>query len=111
VIVDDTEYRQLASLVAGARAARLLPLSVNERHLLFSAVPPDCDGVLRACAGDRPAADGEAGRGGRTGVRPLHDGPLLGGRCPGGPPLSGTPAGGACFTARGPVNFPLTATR
>ncbi|MFH7340903.1 hypothetical protein [Streptomyces sp. KHY 26] len=30
VVVDETEYRQLAALVAGARAARALPLDLGE---------------------------------------------------------------------------------
>ncbi|GAB2445041.1 RNA-binding protein [Streptomyces incanus] len=45
-IVDDTEYRELAAHVAGARAACALPL--DERHPLLCAVLPDGDGVLRA---------------------------------------------------------------
>ncbi|WP_307710940.1 hypothetical protein [Streptomyces sp. V1I6] len=47
-IVDDTEYRQLAALVAGARAACALPLYQDERHPLLCAVLPVSDGVLRA---------------------------------------------------------------
>ncbi|MCX4580381.1 RNA-binding protein [Streptomyces sp. NBC_01571] len=47
-IVDDTDHQQLATLVAGARAARALPLHVAEHHPLLSAVLPDSDGVLRA---------------------------------------------------------------
>ncbi|MFK0258310.1 hypothetical protein [Streptomyces sp. NPDC090445] len=47
-IVDDTEYQQLAALVAGARAACALPLYLDERHPLLCAVLPDSDGVLRA---------------------------------------------------------------
>ncbi|MFI1279284.1 RNA-binding protein [Streptomyces sp. NPDC020858] len=47
-IVDDTEYQELAALVAGARAACALPLYVDERHPLLRAALPDSDGVLRA---------------------------------------------------------------
>lgn len=47
-VVDDTEYQELADLVAGARAARALPMYVDERDPLFRAVLPDSDGVLRA---------------------------------------------------------------
>ncbi|MFI9810410.1 RNA-binding protein [Streptomyces sp. NPDC052301] len=47
-IVDDTEYQELAALVAGAKAASALPLYLDERHPLFCAVLPDSDGVLRA---------------------------------------------------------------
>lgn len=47
-IVDDTEYKELAALVAGARAACALPMYVDERHPLLCAVLPDSDGVLRA---------------------------------------------------------------
>ncbi|MGW7436978.1 RNA-binding protein [Streptomyces sp. NPDC054849] len=48
VFVDETEYGELAALVAGARAAAALPLYLDERHPLLSAVLPDSDGVLRA---------------------------------------------------------------
>jgi hypothetical protein len=47
-IVDDTEYQQVAALVAGAKAAFALPLYLDERHPLFYAVLPDNGGVLRA---------------------------------------------------------------
>lgn len=47
-IADETEYRALAARVAGARAAAALPLDVDSRHPLFTAVLPDNDGVLRA---------------------------------------------------------------
>ncbi|MGW0601639.1 hypothetical protein ACWD11_31540 [Streptomyces sp. NPDC002776] len=43
-----TLHQQLAALVAGARAACALPLSVDERHPLLCAVLPDSDGVLGA---------------------------------------------------------------
>ncbi|WP_328876023.1 S1 RNA-binding domain-containing protein [Streptomyces sp. NBC_00287] len=47
-ITDETEYQALAAHVAGARAAAALPLDVDSRQPLFSAVLPDSDGVLRA---------------------------------------------------------------
>ena len=47
-IADETEYRALAVQVADARAAAALPLDVESRHPLFTAVMPDSDGVLRA---------------------------------------------------------------
>ncbi|MEU7024363.1 RNA-binding protein [Streptomyces sp. NPDC046203] len=46
--VDETDYPELAALVAGARAACALPLYVDDRHPLFRATLPDSDGVLRA---------------------------------------------------------------
>ena len=48
VIVDETDHQQLATLVAGARTAAVLPLSFDERPPLFLAALPDSDGVLRA---------------------------------------------------------------
>ncbi|MFE5666070.1 RNA-binding protein [Streptomyces niveus] len=48
VVVDETEYQELAALVADARAARALPVYADERRPLFQAVLPDSDGVLRA---------------------------------------------------------------
>jgi len=47
-IVDDTDHQELAVRVAGARAARALPLSAAEHRPLLRAVLPDSDGVLRA---------------------------------------------------------------
>ncbi|MEU6670436.1 RNA-binding protein [Streptomyces sp. NPDC046727] len=47
-IVDDTDYRELAVLVAGARAARALPVCLDEHRPLLCAVLPDSDGVMRA---------------------------------------------------------------
>ncbi|WP_234363519.1 S1 RNA-binding domain-containing protein [Streptomyces sp. TN58] len=47
-IADESEYEELATLVAGARAAMALPVALGERHPLFTAVLPDSDGVLRA---------------------------------------------------------------
>ncbi|WP_329389749.1 RNA-binding protein [Streptomyces sp. NBC_01716] len=48
VVVDETEYQELAALLADARAARALPLHLDERHPLLHAALPDGDGVLRA---------------------------------------------------------------
>ncbi|MEU2509734.1 RNA-binding protein [Streptomyces sp. NPDC007863] len=48
VAVDDTEYQELAVLVAGAQAACVLPMYLDERHPLHRAALPDSDGVLRA---------------------------------------------------------------
>ncbi|PKW12456.1 small subunit ribosomal protein S1 [Streptomyces sp. 1222.5] len=48
VTIDETDHQQLASLVAGAKAACSLPLILDERHPLFHAALPDSDGVLRA---------------------------------------------------------------
>ncbi|WP_328928279.1 S1 RNA-binding domain-containing protein [Streptomyces sp. NBC_00190] len=45
---DESEYRELAARVAGARAATALSLALDERHPLFTGVLPDSDGVLRA---------------------------------------------------------------
>ncbi|MEU9081936.1 RNA-binding protein [Streptomyces sp. NPDC048357] len=45
---DQSEYEELAALVAGARSASALSLYLDERHPLLSAVLPDSDGVLRA---------------------------------------------------------------
>lgn len=47
-IVDETEYPALIAHLAGAQAAAALPLDVDSRHPLFTAVLPDSDGVLRA---------------------------------------------------------------
>ncbi|MFF1593031.1 RNA-binding protein [Streptomyces sp. NPDC058286] len=47
VTIDETDH-QLATLVAGAKAACSLPLILDERHPLFHAALPDSDGVLRA---------------------------------------------------------------
>ncbi|MCX4769010.1 S1 RNA-binding domain-containing protein [Streptomyces sp. NBC_01285] len=47
-MVDESEYKELAARVAGARAATALSLTLDERHPLFTAVLPDSDGVLRA---------------------------------------------------------------
>ncbi|MFJ9822456.1 S1 RNA-binding domain-containing protein [Streptomyces sp. NPDC101151] len=47
-IVDETEYPALNAQVRSARAAAALPLDIDSRHPLFTAVMPDSDGVLRA---------------------------------------------------------------
>ncbi|WP_225840371.1 S1 RNA-binding domain-containing protein [Streptomyces sp. NK08204] len=47
-MADESEYRELVAQVAGARAAMALPLALDDRHPLFTAVLPDSDGVLRA---------------------------------------------------------------
>ncbi|MFJ3877518.1 S1 RNA-binding domain-containing protein [Streptomyces sp. NPDC090077] len=47
-LADESEYGELAARVAGARAATALPLTLDDRHPLFTAVRPDDDGVLRA---------------------------------------------------------------
>ncbi|MFJ3422059.1 RNA-binding protein [Streptomyces sp. NPDC086082] len=46
--VDETQYQELAALVANARAACALSLYNDERSPLLQAVLPDSDGVLRA---------------------------------------------------------------
>ncbi len=48
VIVDETQYEELAALVADARAARALSIYADERSPLLQAALPDSDGVLRA---------------------------------------------------------------
>ncbi|MFZ4268300.1 hypothetical protein [Streptomyces arboris] len=48
MIADETECQELTALVADARAARALPLYLDERHPLLHAALPDSDGVLRA---------------------------------------------------------------
>ncbi|MFB7429066.1 RNA-binding protein [Streptomyces hydrogenans] len=48
VTVDETQYQELAALVADARAACALSLYTDERSPLLQAVLPDSDGVLRA---------------------------------------------------------------
>ncbi|MFG2799885.1 S1 RNA-binding domain-containing protein [Streptomyces pseudovenezuelae] len=47
-IVDADEFPALATRISGADAARLLPVSADERVPLFTAVMPDHDGVVRA---------------------------------------------------------------
>lgn len=48
VVADGCESAELATLVAGARAATALSRYVDERHPLMTAVLPDSDDVLRA---------------------------------------------------------------
>ncbi|MFJ5708032.1 RNA-binding protein [Streptomyces sp. NPDC093105] len=48
VLADETDLPELLPLVADATAAAVLPLSVDDRVPLFTAVMPDPDGVLRA---------------------------------------------------------------
>ncbi|MEV8319320.1 RNA-binding protein [Streptomyces sp. NPDC059900] len=48
VTVDGPHHQQLATLLAGARAACCLPLALDARHPLFHVALPDSDGVLRA---------------------------------------------------------------
>lgn len=47
-VVDETEFEAVASQLAGARAAGVVSLAVDERRPLFTAVLPDNDGVLHA---------------------------------------------------------------
>ncbi|GAA2016483.1 hypothetical protein GCM10009839_10100 [Catenulispora yoronensis] len=47
-IVDDSEFAELSTRLAQARAIAVLPLAEDDRHPLFAAVLPDPDGVLRA---------------------------------------------------------------
>ncbi|MFD5083935.1 S1 RNA-binding domain-containing protein [Kitasatospora sp. NPDC058406] len=47
-VADETEFTALAAQVRGARAAAVLPMDVDGRSPLFTAVLPDGDGVLRA---------------------------------------------------------------
>ncbi|WP_435127436.1 S1 RNA-binding domain-containing protein [Actinacidiphila sp. bgisy144] len=47
-VVDETQFEEVASELAGARAAGVVSLSAGEDLPLFTAVLPDGDGVLRA---------------------------------------------------------------
>ncbi|MFI8085312.1 S1 RNA-binding domain-containing protein [Kitasatospora sp. NPDC086009] len=47
-VADETQFTALAAQVRGARAAAVLPMDVNGRSPLFTAVLPHGDGVLRA---------------------------------------------------------------
>ncbi|WP_344016887.1 S1 RNA-binding domain-containing protein [Kitasatospora atroaurantiaca] len=47
-VADETQFTALAAQLSGARAAAVLPVYVDERSPLFTAVLPDSDGVLRA---------------------------------------------------------------
>ncbi|MFI9408547.1 S1 RNA-binding domain-containing protein [Nocardia gamkensis] len=48
IVADETQFAELIAHVAGARAAMVLPLDLDNRNPLFTAVLPDSDGVLRA---------------------------------------------------------------
>ncbi|GAA4985776.1 hypothetical protein GCM10025734_09500 [Kitasatospora paranensis] len=48
VVAEETAFEAVASQVAGARAAAVVPLDVDGRRPLCTAVLPDADGVLRA---------------------------------------------------------------
>lgn len=48
IVTGESGFADLRKWVAGARAAAVLSLYVEERHPLFTAVLPDPDGVLRA---------------------------------------------------------------
>ncbi|WP_328678358.1 S1 RNA-binding domain-containing protein [Streptomyces sp. NBC_00322] len=45
---DEESFEELNAPLTDARAAAVLPLTLDERHPLFTAVLPDSDGVLRA---------------------------------------------------------------
>ncbi|GGT82672.1 RNA-binding protein [Actinomadura citrea] len=47
-IGDEEQFAELVALLVHARAAAVIPLTVDDRHPLFAAVLPDTDGVLRA---------------------------------------------------------------
>ncbi|WP_405731504.1 S1 RNA-binding domain-containing protein [Streptomyces sp. NBC_01537] len=47
-VADETQCESVAYRIAGARAAAVVSLVVDERHPLFTAVLPDSDGILRA---------------------------------------------------------------
>ncbi|MFI0351964.1 S1 RNA-binding domain-containing protein [Actinomadura sp. 9N407] len=47
-IADETRFAELATVAAGAHAATILSIYLDERHALFTAVLPDSDGALRA---------------------------------------------------------------
>ncbi|MEU6239490.1 S1 RNA-binding domain-containing protein [Kitasatospora sp. NPDC047058] len=71
-VADETQFAELAAQIAGARAAAVLSMYVDERSPLFTAVLPDGDGVLRArwrtdpAPGDRDWAALKTLRRGRT---------------------------------------------
>ncbi|MFJ9457521.1 S1 RNA-binding domain-containing protein [Kitasatospora sp. NPDC101447] len=54
VVADEDDFQAVAARVAGARAAALLSVYVDERTPLFTAVLPDDDGVVRARWGTEP---------------------------------------------------------
>ncbi|MDD9378410.1 hypothetical protein M8Z33_17460 [Streptomyces sp. ZAF1911] len=47
-VVDEEDRVELAEVLAGARAAALLPYLADEHEPLFTGVLPDADGVVRA---------------------------------------------------------------
>jgi small subunit ribosomal protein S1 len=47
-VADGTQREAVAAWMAGARAAAVVPVDIEQRHPLFTAVLPDSDGVLRA---------------------------------------------------------------
>ncbi|WP_232246693.1 S1 RNA-binding domain-containing protein [Kitasatospora mediocidica] len=47
-VADETQFAELTARIAGARAVAVLPVYVDERSPLFTAVLPDDDGALRA---------------------------------------------------------------
>ncbi|MFI8454576.1 S1 RNA-binding domain-containing protein [Kitasatospora sp. NPDC085464] len=60
VVADEDEFQAVAARVAGARAAALLAVYVDERTPLFTAVLPDDDGVVRARWGTEPTPSDRA---------------------------------------------------
>lgn len=48
IVANETQFAELAAQLADARAIAVLPLTLDERRPLFTAVLPDPDGVLRA---------------------------------------------------------------
>ncbi|MCX5112680.1 S1 RNA-binding domain-containing protein [Streptomyces sp. NBC_00378] len=47
-IADETQFGAVTLRIADARSAAVVPVSIDERHPLFTAVLPDSDGTLRA---------------------------------------------------------------
>ncbi|MFB8032488.1 hypothetical protein ACFC5Z_05950 [Streptomyces sp. NPDC056004] len=47
-IADETQFGAATLRIAGARSAAVVPVTIDERHPLFTAVLPDIDGTLRA---------------------------------------------------------------
>ncbi|MER7766905.1 S1 RNA-binding domain-containing protein [Kitasatospora sp. NPDC096140] len=60
VVADEDDFQAVAARVAGARAAALLSVYVDERTPLFTAVLPDDDGVVRARWGTEPTPSDRA---------------------------------------------------
>jgi small subunit ribosomal protein S1 len=46
-VADETQFADLPAVLAGARAAAVLPVTLDDRHPLLTAALPDSDGVLR----------------------------------------------------------------